>query len=53
MQFLQDCSWKPNLRRVYAFLGFIHKFMGIDVPALEHFLNPFLLVNLLAFLNAR
>jgi hypothetical protein len=52
-QMLAASSWAGVQGEVLRFLGFAHLHRGVEQPTLHHYLNGFLLVDFISFLQAR
>lgn len=52
-QMLAASSWAGVQGEVLRFLGFVHLHKGVEQPTLHHYLNGFLLVDFISFLQAR
>ena len=50
---LQHVSWENVLGHIYLFLGFCHKWMGVQQPTLQHFLKPHLILAFVSFHRAK
>lgn len=53
MQLQGSKTWEGTQGEVLRFLGFIHKFMGVQQPTLHHYLNGFLVAEYVSFLKTR
>ena len=50
---LQSASWQNVADHIHLFLGFCHRWMGVQQPTLQHFLFPHLILAFVSFHAAK